>query len=132
MLLDTLTANDEASFKKSPAEFCSARVQKQGLTFSTTAFGGAVLAGDDAALALVLGEGAELEEPEALLGEPFAGTSETYEAVSEAFNRACYEELFEWIPKWKEAAGFSTFRFDGRGQARTLTLTLTLTPNPNP
>ena len=112
MLLDTLTANDEASFKKSPAEFCSARVQKQGLTFSTTAFGGAVLAGDDAALALVLGEGAELEEPEALLGEPFAGTSETYDAVSEAFNRACYEELFEWIPKWKEAAGFSTFRFD--------------------
>ena len=112
MLLDTLTANDEAEFKKSPAEFCSTRVLKQGLAFSTTAFGGAVLAGDDAALALVLGEGAELEEPEALLGEPFAGTSETYDAISESFNRACYEELFEWIPKWKEAAGFSTFRFD--------------------
>ena len=118
MLLDTLTANDEAEFKKSPAEFCSSRVQKQGLAFSTTAFGGAVLSGDDAALALVLGEGAELEEPEALLGEPFARTSETYDTISEAFNRACYEELFEWIPKFKEQGGFSTFRFDDFLDAR--------------
>ena len=118
MLLDTLTANDEAEFKKSPAEFCSSRVQKQGLAFSTTAFGGAVLSGNDAALALVLGEGAELEEPEALLGEPFARTSETYDTISEAFNRACYEELFEWIPKFKEQGGFSTFRFDDFLDAR--------------
>ena len=112
MLLDALTANDEAAFKKNPAEFCGSRVPKQGLAFRTTAFGGAVLAGDDATLALVVGEGAELEEPAALLGEPFASTSETYDAVCDSFNRACYEELFEWIPKFKEQGGFSTFRFD--------------------
>ena len=51
-------------------------------------------------------------EPAALLGEPFASTSETYDTICDSFNRACYDELFEWIPKFKEQGGFSTFRFD--------------------
>ena len=119
LLLDTLTAGaDEADFKRNPAEFCSSRVQQQGLAFNTAAFGGAVFAGDDTALDVALGEGAELDEPQALLGAPFPGASEPYEAVSDAFNSECYQELFLWIPKYKETGGFSTFRFDDFLDAR--------------
>jgi hypothetical protein len=56
--------------------------------------------------------GTTREEKDALLTEPFPSTREGYGAISEAFNSECYQELFEWIPKFKEQGGFSTFRFD--------------------
>ena len=45
-------------------------------------------------------------------GDAFDGTrvNETATACDE-FNRVCYDEIFLWIPRYKEA-GFSTFRFE--------------------
>lgn len=44
--------------------------------------------------------------------EPFAGVEvDLFEVHSEVFNMECYDCLFNWIPKYKEA-GFSTFRFE--------------------
>ena len=38
------------------------------------------------------------------LAPPFAPYAET-------FSRTCYDTIFQWIPRYKEA-GFSTFRFE--------------------
>ena len=109
-------ATDEADFRRDPLEFCTARARREGDVFSTSAFGGAVLAGSDAALALAAGDDAELEAAE--LEAPFSTTDQPYEALSDAMNRDIYKQLFEFIPRFKEQGGFSTFRFDDFLDAR--------------
>lgn len=106
---------DEASLMRDPRGFCAERaVQANGGLFKTDAFDGAVFVGNAAAL-VCLAENVDACEPVLSgLSAPFArakAEGDLYDAYAEAFNDACYQEMFLWIPRYKEA-GFSTFRFE--------------------
>ncbi|KAL1522879.1 hypothetical protein AB1Y20_017844 [Prymnesium parvum] len=102
-------ASDEKSFLASPLAFCAPRAAAHGAAFTTRAFGDATFVGDAAALAAAA---RAPPEDEKALRAPFASArGEPFGELEEAFNAACYECLFEWIPRYKEA-GFSTFRFE--------------------
>jgi len=106
---------DEASLMRDPRGFCAERAaQADGGLFKTAAFDGAVFVGSAEAL-VCLADNADACEPASSgLSAPFArakAEGDLFEAYAEAFNAACYQEIFLWIPRYKEA-GFSTFRFE--------------------
>jgi hypothetical protein len=105
---------DDPAFGDDPAAFCSEGLRAHGAVFTTGVGGGAVFVGDAPALAALAdastvaapSEGGELAAP-----FPDASGDEPFEEFAESFNRVCYDAIFLWIPRYKEA-GFSTFRFE--------------------
>ena len=106
------SASDESDFLSDPPKFCAERARQHGAVFTTGAFGGAAFVGDAAGLQTVTSttDGAALGAPFAKLSADAAG-SDLFAEYAEAFSSECYECIFDWIPKYKEA-GFSTFRFE--------------------
>ncbi len=106
--------SDAADFETDPRAFCASRLKKHGTAFATGACGGATFIGDGAALAAIGTSAAAAPEPP-VLAPPFAtlpaSDADPFDAHAEAFNSVCYAQIFDWIPKYKEA-GFSTFRFE--------------------
>ena len=48
---------------------------------------------------------------ESAVDDPFLMQVNATATLVDEFNRVCYDEIFLWIPRYKEA-GFSTFRFE--------------------
>lgn len=108
--------SDEDDFIRSPRSFCEKQLRAHGSVFATGAFDGAVFVGDAKVLTAISSvESTSADQP--ILAAPFASVVERtssldpFEEYAEAFNDVCYEVLFSWIPRYKEA-GFSTFRFE--------------------
>ena len=87
----------------------------QGDVFQTGLHGGSVLVGalsllQDAAPCAKLDTSSADAAPFALISAPTA--DDAYAALSAELNKLLYDELFRWVPLYKESGGFSTFRFD--------------------
>ena len=106
------SASDEQDFLSDPPKFCAERARQHGAVFKTGAFGGATFVGDAVGLQSVASTAdiAALSAPFAKLRADAAG-SDLFAEYAEAFSNECYDCIFDWIPKYKEA-GFSTFRFE--------------------
>lgn len=110
-------SGDDDAFRANPEEFCSERSRKYGSIFATGIAGGTVLVGDSTALNALDSSGAESASSgpsSSELAAPFAragAAEDPFEPYAEAFSKTCYDTIFQWIPRYKEA-GFSTFRFE--------------------
>lgn len=114
---------DDGAFSDDPAGFCAKGLRAHGPVFSTGVAGGSVFVGDAASLTALGSASTKVSTPTdgsctTELAAPFAAASmadgaaeDLFAAHAEAFNTVCYDELFLWIPRYKEA-GFQTFRFE--------------------
>lgn len=118
----TRGGGDDDAFRNDPAGFCSERARQHGGVFVTGVADGTVFVGEAAALSSLDSSRTSAESSAAAsagsdgseLAAPFAradGGSEAFTPYAEKFNKACYDSIFLWIPRYKEA-GFSTFRFE--------------------
>jgi len=105
---------DDSAFCESPAAFAAQGVRAHGPVFSTGVAGGSIFVGDAAALAaLSAAPATAVASRDNTLAAPFALSAgvDLLAEQSDEFNAVCYDEIFKWIPRYKEA-GFSTFRFE--------------------
>lgn len=104
--------SDQQAFLSDPQAFCLTRSLEYGPIFKTGAFGGTTFVGD----ATALRQAARVDLASDVMGAPFANFPDSREqalfaSIEEEFNSECYDCIFNWIPRYKEA-GFSTFRFE--------------------
>jgi len=116
-------SQDEKDFCGDPAGFSTKGLRTHGPVFSTGVAGGAVFVGDAASLTALSSAPVDVATPTdgssvMELAAPFAPSAAVDNAAddlfvehAEAFNKVVYDELFLWIPRYKEA-GFQTFRFE--------------------
>lgn len=103
--------------------FCAERMRQYGDVFVTGVSPDSVFVGDPVSLE-ALSTTATASPPASAskdqLGAPFgrlsgadaaAAGDDLYTQYAARFNEICYDEMFKWIPRYKEA-GFSTFRFE--------------------
>lgn len=113
------SAGDDRAFENDPAAFSAEGLRAYGGVFNTGVDGGTVFVGDAKALAALSGASAKMASTgsqSGTLAAPFAMAADgsevdPFEEFEQSFNTVCYNELFLWIPRYKEA-GFSTFRFE--------------------
>lgn len=109
------SGGDADAFGSDPAGFCSAQLRKHGPVFSTGVAKNAIFVGDAASISAIeaasTASASAGSEDEACAPYARATGADPFAPHAAAFNDACYNDIFLWIPRYKEA-GFSTFRFE--------------------
>lgn len=93
-------------------------MREHGCVFATGTSGNPIFVGGESALATLAARTEDVSAVPATAGPfiaPFTGMlgmdGDLFDEACDGFNSGIYDQLFEWIPLFKEA-GFSTFRFE--------------------